>query len=84
MKWRRFDEPPDRAARISIFSSAYGLASAEGLVDAVVSRQEEFYARVEGLAARGIQPAVDEVANGYLEEVRSRIRWTQDHRQLLE
>jgi hypothetical protein len=84
LKWRRFCSPPDRPHRIAVFADAYGLASTEGLVDAVLRRQQAFKARGKALAARGIQPAVDEVASGYLEIVESRIRWTEEHRHDLE
>jgi hypothetical protein len=42
MRWRRFDAPPDRRARIERFASAYGLASTDGLVDAMLRRQRAF------------------------------------------
>ena len=84
VRWRRFPAPPARAARIAVFASAYGLESVDGLVDAVIARQERFHADIELLAARGIQPAVDEVAGDYLDVVRRRIRWSRDHRPLLE
>lgn len=82
LRWRRFDAPPDRRGRIAVFADAYGVSSAEtdGLVDAVVRRQHKFAARVRDLAARGIQPAVDEVASGYLDEVARRIAWSEAHR----
>lgn len=84
LTWRRFTEAPNRRERIELFASAYGLTSTDGLVDAVVERQRAFRARVIALAADGIQPAVDEVANGYLDEVDARIQWTLDHRSLLD
>jgi aminoglycoside phosphotransferase (APT) family kinase protein len=84
LRWRRFDSPPDRAARIEAFAAAYGLTSADGLVDAVLAGQQAFYDREVALASRGIQPAADDVASGYLETVRDRMQWTIDHRELLE
>jgi hypothetical protein len=42
VRWRRFDAPPDRRARIERFASAYGLTSTDGLVDAVLRRLRAF------------------------------------------
>lgn len=78
--WRRFSEPPDRRARIEAFAAAYGLSSADGLVDAVLRRQQAFLAREVSLAARGVEPAASDVAAGYLDVVRARITWTEQHR----
>jgi len=84
LKWRRFDAPPDRASRLEMFATAYGLSSTKGLVDAVIRRQRDFKVMVQTLGARGIQPAADELTNGYLDVVDERIRWSEDHRLLLE
>ncbi len=84
LRWRRFDSPPDRPARIAQFASAYGLTNTAGLVNSVLDGQQAFYDREVALAGRGIQPTADDVANGYLEVVQARIQWTLDHRDLLE
>lgn len=84
LKWRRFPASPERRDRIELFAAAYGLTSSAGLVDAVIDRQQAFRSRVTALAEEGIQPAVDEVATGYLDEVDARIQWTLRHRHLLE
>ena len=84
LKWRRFESPPHRRSRLEIFADAYGLTSVEGLVEAVIARQEAFLAREVDFAERGLQPSVDDVANGYLDIVRSRIDWTRQNRHLLE
>ena len=83
-RWRRFEEPPDRRSRIEIFAIAYGLDDTTGLVDAVLARQHTFRELVVELGSKGIQPAADELQSGYLDEVDARIRWTADHRSLLE
>ena len=84
LQWRRFEQPPDRRERIATFASAYGLSDTVGLVDVVLAGQQAFYDREVLLAARGVQPAAQDAANGYLDVVRSRIQWTLDHRDLLE
>jgi len=66
-----------------MFATAYGLSSTEGLVDAVIRRQRDFKLLVQTLGARGIQPAADELTNGYLDVVDERIRWSEEHRLLL-
>ena len=82
--WRRFSEPPDRRHRLEVFAAAYGLTQIDGLVDAVTDRQRKFRTNIENLAARGIQPAVDEVASGYLDVVGERIQWSITNRTLLQ
>lgn len=84
LKWRRFDAPPDRVARIETFAAAYGLSSTDGIVDAVIRRQHQFRALCERLGAQGIQPAADELTNGYLDVVDGWTRWSEEHRHLLE
>jgi hypothetical protein len=82
--WRRFDEPPDRRRRIELFATAYGLADTGGLVEAVLARQHAFRQLVIDLGSKGLQPAADELESGYLDQIDARIRWTEDHRHLLE
>lgn len=82
VKWRRFDAPPDRAERLEIFAAAYGLPSAAGLAEAVPRRLRQFRALCEKLGAAGIQPAADELTNGYLDIVDGWIECAEDHRHL--
>lgn len=84
LTWRRFTEPPDRAHRVEVFAEAYGLSSIDGVVDAVIARQQKFRATVVEHAERGIQLAVDEVASGYLDVVDARIKWSERNRHLFE
>lgn len=79
-----FDLPPDRAARIHAFAEAYGLGGTSGLADRVVDRQNTTLVRITDLAARGHEPWASWVRAGYLDELRGRVRWTREHRHLLE
>ena len=79
-----FPDPPDRRARISAFASAYGLESTTGLVDRVIDRQAATIAQVQDLAERRIQPQRTWVEEGYLDDLRGRLRWSREHRHLFE
>jgi hypothetical protein len=78
-----FSTPIDRAARLRVFAEAYGLASTEGLVDAVIAEQEETLRVTLDVARRGLQPHAAWVAGGFAEAQRARIAWTRTHRHLL-
>lgn len=77
-----FEVPPDRAARARALVEAYGIGTS-GLVDRVVERQQLTTARVSELAEQGLEPWTTWVLDGYLDELRSRVRWTREHRHLL-
>jgi Ser/Thr protein kinase RdoA (MazF antagonist) len=79
-----FDDPPDRLARLRSFSEAYGLGGTAGLFDRVVDRQNATIARITDLAERGLEPWGSWVRAGYLDELRGRVRWTREHRHLVE
>lgn len=79
-----FPAPPDRRARLSAFASAYGLESTTGLVDRVIDRQGATISQVQDLAERHVQPQRAWVEEGFLDELRTRVRWTQEHRYLFE
>jgi Ser/Thr protein kinase RdoA (MazF antagonist) len=78
--WHHFAEPPDRRSRLEAFAEAYGLASTDDLVDAVIDRQRLTIVHVEELAARGIEPQASWVVDGTLEESRRLVAWTEDNR----
>jgi hypothetical protein len=84
VRWHGFAVPPDRGRRVAVFAAAYGLAGTDGLVDAVIARQRRTIVHARSLAERGVQPQRDWVAAGHLDELRARIRWSEDHRALLE
>lgn len=79
-----FPAPPDRAGRVRVFAEAYGLDTVDGLVDAVLAEQEETLRATLAVAARGLQPHAEWVANGFVEEQRRRIDWTRRHRHLFD
>ena len=79
-----YPEPPDRRQRLSIFAEAYGLGSADGLVDRVITVQSGMRDLVARLANEGFPRQVDLVAAGYLDELRARIDWSWEHRHLIE
>jgi hypothetical protein len=84
LSWRRFAVPPLRRHRLEVFGRAYGLTTTDGVIDAVIARQHKFRATVTQHAEQGIQPAIDEVASGYLDIVDARIQWAEANRQLFE
>jgi Phosphotransferase enzyme family len=79
-----FPAPPDRRARLSAFASAYGLDSTVGLVDRVIDRQIATITQVQDLAERQIEPQRSWVEEGYLDDLRGRLRWSREHRHLFE
>jgi Ser/Thr protein kinase RdoA (MazF antagonist) len=79
-----FAEPPDRRARLTAFAAAYGTGGTAGLVDRVIERQQATVARVVDLAERGLEPWASWVRSGGLDVLRSRPRWTREHRHLVE
>jgi hypothetical protein len=79
-----FDSPPDRAARIHAFVEAYGLGGTAGLVDRVIDRQNATLTRITELASRGHEPWASWVLAGSLDEIRGRVRWSREHRHLME
>lgn len=81
VRWLGFDRPPDRARRIEVFCAAYGI-SAEGMVDTVIEGQRRIIPHVAALAAAGLQPQVDWVAAGYLDELARRVAWSEENRSL--
>jgi hypothetical protein len=84
VRWHGFRRPPDRWRRIAVFAEAYGLANADGLVDAVITRQRRTIEHARSLAERGVQPQRDWVGAGHLDELRARVRWSETHRALVE
>lgn len=78
-----FPSVPDRAARVRAFAEAYGVGR-NGLVERVVERQQQTVDRVLELADRGLEPWASWVREGFLDDLRSRARWTREHRHLVE
>lgn len=82
MEWLGVDEPPDRAHRMAVFADAYGLASTDGLYDAVLEEQRTTTRYIVELAERGLQPHADWVREGFVEAQERRMAWTIEHRSL--
>lgn len=79
-----FAQPPDRRARLRAFAEAYGLGTTTGLVDRVIARQTETVDHVRRLADHGVQPQRSWVEEGYLDDLRGRVRWSREHRHLFD
>ncbi len=82
MRWRGFDASPDRADRIAIFAEEYGLATVDGLVEAVIRRQELDGVYVRALAERGLEPQHTWVGQGFCDELAARAQWSSDNQAL--
>ena len=67
-----------------IFAESYGLNSADGLVDRVITVQSEMHALVARLADEGFPRQVELVAAGCLDELQARIHWSLQHRYLID
>ena len=85
-EWHHFERVPNRKYRIDLFLSAYGIEREElgDLVGAVAGMQRTVGSYEKILAERGLQPQVDWVANGDLEAIELRARWTEENRFLFE
>jgi aminoglycoside phosphotransferase (APT) family kinase protein len=84
MRWLRYPPPPDRRRRLELFAEAYGLGSADGLIDEVFGQQQVVLDRTRQLAADGRQPQLSWQADGTLENNLKWIRWSRRHRYLFE
>ncbi|GAA3397012.1 aminoglycoside phosphotransferase family protein [Cryptosporangium minutisporangium] len=80
----RYPAAPDRRRRLERFAEAYGLSSTAGLVDEVITQQEQVGRRARALAAQGRQPQVAWRDAGVLDEVAERVEWSRAHRDLFE
>jgi len=84
LRWLRHPEPPDRRRRLEVFAAAYGLADITGLVDAVITVQEQGVDAVRLLAEQGHEPQAGWVAAGHLDELRARVAWSRANRHLID
>lgn len=75
-RWLAYPTPPNRAHRIELFLNEYGMDANINIVEEVVRVQEDQIQAVRTLAERGLQPQLDLVANGFLDELASRVAWT--------
>ena len=86
LKWHHFPEVPDRKHRVDIFLEAYGMKRSElgDIADSVAALQRTVAGHEKLLAKRGLQPQAEWVANGDLDVIEQRVRWTENNRQLFE
>lgn len=84
MRWHAFTAPPQRTRRVAVFAEEYGLPTVDGLVDAVIRRQQATCRHVRALAERGLEPQRTWVAEGLLDELAARVQWSRDNRALFE
>ncbi|MFI6599101.1 phosphotransferase [Nonomuraea sp. NPDC050536] len=84
LRWLRYPEPPDRRRRLEVFAGAYGLTDTAGLVDAVITVQEQDVDAVRRLAEQGHEPQATWVAEGHLDELRARVAWSRANRHLID
>jgi Ser/Thr protein kinase RdoA (MazF antagonist) len=69
---------PDRLRRMRVFADAYGIDADPFFLATAVSRvQHDDLSLVRALAERGLQPQATWVRDGYLNELRKRIAWTE-------
>jgi hypothetical protein len=83
-RWLHHPFPPDRRHRLERFCAAYGMPSADGMVDAVLRGQQEHRELVRQLAARGLQPQASWVAEGNLRMRDGFVAWSRANRHLFE
>jgi hypothetical protein len=82
IKWHHFPTIPDRRHRAGVFFAAYGTAPLKDLPIKVAEVQRMVGQFEAYLAKRGIQPQADWVADGDLNEVEKRARWTESNGKL--
>lgn len=86
LEWHHFKDIPDRKRRVNIFLEAYGMSQDElgDITSNVATLQRTVAGHEKQLAERGLQPQVDWVANGDLELIEERAKWTENNRDLFQ
>ncbi len=82
IKWHHFPKVPNRQHRISVFFEAYGTPTIPNVATKVAAMQRSVGRHEAYLASRGVQPQVEWVENGDLDEVEKRARWTESNSRL--
>lgn len=77
-----YSQPPDRSARLLQFVEAYGEDSPLDWIEKVITCQRDRIDLARALADKGSEPQLTWVANGYLDELQSRVRWSEANRRL--
>jgi Phosphotransferase enzyme family len=78
-RWFAFDEPPNRPRRLEMFADAYGIDT-DGLVDAVIARQEKYARQIRYLHDRGLDAPW--VSTKSMQQNDDAVRWSRAHRAL--
>jgi aminoglycoside phosphotransferase (APT) family kinase protein len=73
----RYPSPPDRRRRIEVFCEAYGIAVPDDVTSLVAEEQRTVFITCEALGRHGIEPQATWIREGHLDELQSRIRWTE-------
>src|SRR6266702_1976310 len=84
MRQHHFDTLPDRKHRIAVFLEAYGTPPIVNVATKVAAMQRAVKDQAAYLAKRGIQPQADWAAEGHLERIEERAKWTEEHTELFE
>lgn len=84
VRFYRYPEPPNRKHRLEVFAEAYGLTSADGLIDEVVTVQLADIEAVRRLAEEGHERQVAMVADGELDRLQGNVEWTEWNRHLFD
>lgn len=77
--WHHFPKVPDRKHRVEVLLEAYGHPAIDNLSTKVAEMQRETGRREAYLAERGIQPQVEWIANGDLDEIEKRAKWSESN-----
>ncbi len=82
LNWHHFPEVPDRKHRVKVFAEAYGTTYTANIAQEVADMQRAVGKYEEYLAKKGLQPQGNWVANGDLEVIEKRAKWTEAHKDL--
>lgn len=77
IQWLGHPHPPNRLRRIQVFCEAYGRPVPDDVKAVVAAQQRQTRQTVVALATQGVEPQRSWVADGYLDVLGQRIRWTE-------
>ncbi len=83
LRWHHFSGVPDRRARVTSFTSAYGLDHTDGVVEAMLAAQRFTLGRVRALAAAGQPRQVEWLAKRWDEIDERQLAWCEQNRGLV-
>jgi thiamine kinase-like enzyme len=82
--WMHFPAAPERAERLRAFVTAYGADPSADWSAAVIKLQKEELNLVQRLANDGLEPQLTWVRDGYLDELKKHIQWSENNRHLVQ